>query len=649
MFRLSTVALLGAEAVGSNVDCPAQDEASLLQMPVVQNTLDATDSECRCPGYYQEECEAEAAQGCIWSSAGTSNSPWCQCDESVVPPPFVPGPIVEPLPPVVAPLQFDQSGTNNWCGTSNNDFYTQTSSSRSGWNLDTSSNGGWRWCGITADECQTECTGLGDCQEIYWTPNSCCFPSRAVCNTGSHAPGGAGGMRYIVVPEVEVVPFPPDVVPEPEPEDLPELANHGANCWNPCGQTAGACEYCGTEGFCCREGFAGDPEECGGRGAPNFHTCILPDEEPEEPEELAPLQNEGENCWNPCDQTAGACEYCGTEGLCCREGFGSDPAECGGRGASNFHTCILPEDEPEETALQNQGENCWNPCDQTAGSCDYCGTEGLCCREGFGSDPAECGGRGAPNFHTCVLPVVPTILQNQGANCWNPCDQTAGPCDFCGTEGVCCRQGFASDPEECGGLGAPNFHTCILPVEMEEEPQYPDTEIPEQTEWTLIAHHVLSGGLFADATRNTFIENAGDPTASTYMIAGQVTPSDYLVDGKYQLRLEYNDLDDAHLPCNDGPPLSGSVTLEWLQSSWVTAETVTGFEAISPSDLSTSAGGAGCQFSGLARSSNENTVLDGSHQHGYWFGSVGAVATWSGGIPAWKGGVAQSLSLYVRR
>jgi len=170
-----------------------------------------------------------------------------------------------------------------------------------------------------------------------------------------------------------------------------------------------------------------------------------------------------------------------------------------------------------------------------------------------------------------------------------------------------------------------------------------------QAEWTLIAHHVLAGGLFASATKNTFVENAEDPAASTYMIAGQVTPSDYLVDGKYRLRLEYSDLQDAHQPCNDGPALSGSVTLEWLQSSWVTAETVTGFEAISPSDLSTSAGGLGCQFAGLARSSHAGAVLDGSHQHDYWFGTVGAVSTWSGGIPAWKGGVAQSMSLYVRR
>jgi len=106
MVRLSTLALLGTKVLGSDVkSCDSLDEASMLQMPVAQKTLHADEAtaECRCPGYYQEQCVAEAAQGCIWSSAGTSNSPWCQCDESVVAPPFIPGPTVEPLPPVTAP------------------------------------------------------------------------------------------------------------------------------------------------------------------------------------------------------------------------------------------------------------------------------------------------------------------------------------------------------------------------------------------------------------------------------------------------------------------------------------------------------------------------------------------------------------------
>jgi len=101
MFRLSTLALLGTEAAVSDDNCRPLDEASMLQMPVVQNNLDVTDSECRCPGYYQAECEAEAAQGCIWSSAGTSNAPWCQCGTAQ--PPVVPPAAPQPVPVTAAP------------------------------------------------------------------------------------------------------------------------------------------------------------------------------------------------------------------------------------------------------------------------------------------------------------------------------------------------------------------------------------------------------------------------------------------------------------------------------------------------------------------------------------------------------------------
>lgn len=52
----------------------------MLQLPMAAGkNLDTDQDECRCPGYYKEQCEAEAAQGCIWSDAGESNEPWCQC------------------------------------------------------------------------------------------------------------------------------------------------------------------------------------------------------------------------------------------------------------------------------------------------------------------------------------------------------------------------------------------------------------------------------------------------------------------------------------------------------------------------------------------------------------------------------------------
>jgi len=73
------------------------DESSLLQ--IAMPLADLNQDECRCPGYYQEECEAEHAQGCRWSDAGSTNKPWCQCLADPVAVPVAP----VTLPPVTAP------------------------------------------------------------------------------------------------------------------------------------------------------------------------------------------------------------------------------------------------------------------------------------------------------------------------------------------------------------------------------------------------------------------------------------------------------------------------------------------------------------------------------------------------------------------
>lgn len=53
----------------------------MLQMPVashgIQSDADEDDSECRCPGYYADECNANWWQGCNWADS-------CQCDENWV-------------------------------------------------------------------------------------------------------------------------------------------------------------------------------------------------------------------------------------------------------------------------------------------------------------------------------------------------------------------------------------------------------------------------------------------------------------------------------------------------------------------------------------------------------------------------------------
>lgn len=91
----------------------AYEDTALLQAPIVahilqakeDSTQDSTDeSICRCPGYYQEQCEAEHLQGCRWSSEGSSNEPWCQClgpdmRGTVDPPEQVePNPVIQPQP-----------------------------------------------------------------------------------------------------------------------------------------------------------------------------------------------------------------------------------------------------------------------------------------------------------------------------------------------------------------------------------------------------------------------------------------------------------------------------------------------------------------------------------------------------------------------
>jgi len=54
------------------------------------------------------------------------------------------------------------------------------------------------------------------------------------------------------------------------------------DCWEACGNKGGKCPgWCGKDGACCRDGWQGDPVECGGRGGISRHSCIcdqrLPD------------------------------------------------------------------------------------------------------------------------------------------------------------------------------------------------------------------------------------------------------------------------------------------------------------------------------------------------------------------------------------
>jgi len=174
-------------------------------------------------------------------------------------------------------------------------------------------------------------------------------------------------------------------------------------------------------------------------------------------------------------------------------------------------------------------------------------------------------------------------------------------------------------------------------------------EINNIAHWDMAAHQDMSGGFFDQSARQFFLYNENDNTDTKFMNVGNLNRQDYLVDGKFHFRLVYTDVIQAHAACNvDGPP-SGTQEAEWTQTSWLTENTVTGFEVISPSNLAEGNGESGCAFAGLAPSSSSNSVLDGSHDHTWWFASVGATTAWEGGIPSLFGGVAQSVTLYVQR
>jgi len=84
------------------------DESSMLQMPKKNQDVVVDEDECRCPGYFEAECTAEAAQGCVWSSQGSSNGPWCQCLGDAVPVPITP----VTLPPLPADVFCCQAMTS---------------------------------------------------------------------------------------------------------------------------------------------------------------------------------------------------------------------------------------------------------------------------------------------------------------------------------------------------------------------------------------------------------------------------------------------------------------------------------------------------------------------------------------------------------
>lgn len=73
------------------------------------------------------------------------------------------------------------------CRDGNNDDYRQEDSQLPGWLLDNTASAGlagWRWCGdpgIGVEACKAECLRMGNCGEVMYTGNGCCYPYKRPC------------------------------------------------------------------------------------------------------------------------------------------------------------------------------------------------------------------------------------------------------------------------------------------------------------------------------------------------------------------------------------------------------------------------------------------------------------------------------------
>jgi hypothetical protein len=166
------------------------------------------------------------------------------------------------------------------------------------------------------------------------------------------------------------------------------------------------------------------------------------------------------------------------------------------------------------------------------------------------------------------------------------------------------------------------------------------------TYWQLIARQVDSDNftdgtdeLFSSNARTTYLENENDPSSSTFMSIGNLTPSNYVTDGKYKFKLVW-----------DGLAIASETIKEvtWTQTSWLTASTTQGFQEIGDSGFNTGAAGQ-TDFVGLALSTSSNCVIDGDGgtQSNRWFNCVGLIIIWQDSIPGPLRKKASSMHLYV--
>ena len=61
--------------------------------------------------------------------------------------------------------------------------------------------------------------------------------------------------------------------------------------------------------------------------------------------------------------------------------------------------------------------------------------------------------------------ILEIKLENAGKECWRKCGKKQGPCLWCGTEGMCCKQDKKWIGDGCDGtFGGKTMHTCSIKI-----------------------------------------------------------------------------------------------------------------------------------------------------------------------------------------
>ena len=166
------------------------------------------------------------------------------------------------------------------------------------------------------------------------------------------------------------------------------------------------------------------------------------------------------------------------------------------------------------------------------------------------------------------------------------------------------------------------------------------------TYWQLIARQVDSDNFtdgdnatFLSGAASSYLQNENDNSSSTFMSIGNLTPSNYVTDGKYKFKLVWDGMEMASEDIKE---------VTWTQTSWLDNSTTQEFQEIGVSGFNTDAD-PNTDFVGLALSTNSECVFDGDGGtvSNKWFNCVGVINLWNVSMPGPLRKKSSSMHLYI--